>query len=44
MIGSGAIPPKGRGHEEILAELAVNDTATFNALVAVAKDNQPAAA
>ena len=29
---------------KILAELAVNDTATFNALVAVAKDNQPAAA
>ena len=29
---------------KILAELAVNDTATFNALVAVAKDHQPAAA
>ena len=29
---------------KILAELAVNDTAAFNALVAVAKDNQPAAA
>lgn len=29
---------------KILAELAVNDNATFVALVAVAKDNQPAAA
>ena len=29
---------------KILADLAVNDVATFNALVAVAKDNQPAAA
>ena len=29
---------------KILAELAVSDTAAFNALVAVAKDNQPAAA
>ncbi|NHB85825.1 50S ribosomal protein L20 [Tessaracoccus sp. HDW20] len=29
---------------KILAELAVNDVATFNALVAVAKDNQPAVA
>ncbi|HJE51522.1 MAG TPA: 50S ribosomal protein L20 [Tessaracoccus flavescens] len=29
---------------KILAELAVNDTAAFNALVAVAKDNQSAAA
>ena len=29
---------------KILADLAVRDTATFNALVAVAKDNQPAAA
>ena len=29
---------------KILADLAVIDVATFNALVAVAKDNQPAAA
>ena len=29
---------------KILADLAVNDVATFNALVAVAKDNQPAVA
>ncbi|HHT13232.1 MAG TPA: 50S ribosomal protein L20 [Propionibacterium sp.] len=29
---------------KILADLAVNDVAAFNALVAVAKDNQPAAA
>ena len=29
---------------KILADLAVNDVATFKALVAVAKDNQPAAA
>ena len=29
---------------KILAELAVNDTAAFNALVAVAKDNQSVAA
>ena len=29
---------------KILADLAVNDVATFNALVTVAKDNQPAAA
>ena len=29
---------------KILADLAVNDVAAFNALVAVAKDNQPSAA
>jgi len=29
---------------KILADLAVNDTAAFNALVAVAKDNQSVAA
>ena len=29
---------------KMLAELAVNDVVAFNALVAVAQDNQPAAA